>query len=535
MDSERGPMLTDFGLAKLAGDSSTSITAGGGVVGTPHYIAPEVWEGGGTTKQSDIYALGCILCEMLTGEKVFKGETPPAVMMAHFKPLELPNLWPAGVPPGVAQVLRKALANDPADRHATATEIAEELVKLGAGVQTESPPIPGETRQAVQVESSKIVGLATERAGPDVKQIEPESEAISADKTDRQLLEDADSGKADRAGIQVQDIQPEISLGQPQPAAPVSEPQPSGLEQGQYRHRRSCLIGIGVGVFLLVLVIMGMGSVCSVLGNSFNTAFFTPIEVGEAVEENIRIPVPDSARTPNLEIQFGGGDLSIAPGAESMLIEGTTVYNAVQLRPKVIINGNKIHLRPEEDVGFGGLTTEGLENAWDLKLGSTPMKLTLHAGAAQANIELGGLSIADLAITHGASNFNLSFSDPNQIQMDTLQFSGGASSAALISLANANAEKIIFEGGAGDFRLDFGGELQDDVEVTIHGGLGTITVIVPEDMAAEVSTDSGPLANVSATGAWQNDGGKYFIAGEGHKISIEVKIGLGNLQLHTSQ
>jgi serine/threonine-protein kinase len=83
LDSNHGPMLSDFGLAKLIGEAGTSITAGGGVVGTPHYIAPEVWEGQGTTRQSDIYALGCILYEMLIAEKLFPGETPPTVMMAR--------------------------------------------------------------------------------------------------------------------------------------------------------------------------------------------------------------------------------------------------------------------------------------------------------------------------------------------------------------------------------------------------------------------------------------------------------------------
>ena len=78
LDSKHGPMLSDFGLAKLIDEAGTSVTADGSVVGTPHYIAPEVWEGQGTTHQSDIYALGCILYEMLIGEKLFPGETPPS-------------------------------------------------------------------------------------------------------------------------------------------------------------------------------------------------------------------------------------------------------------------------------------------------------------------------------------------------------------------------------------------------------------------------------------------------------------------------
>ena len=140
MDPERGPMLTDFGLAKLAGESSMSMTASGSVVGTPHYIAPEVWEGQGTTAQADIYALGCVLYEMLTGEKVFKGETPPAVMMAHFKPLALPAVWPKGVPAGVAPILKTALASKPANRYANAGKLATDLQALEVTDQEPSPP-----------------------------------------------------------------------------------------------------------------------------------------------------------------------------------------------------------------------------------------------------------------------------------------------------------------------------------------------------------------------------------------------------------
>lgn len=137
LDPERGSMLSDFGLAKLAGESSMSITAGGGFVGTPHYIAPEVWEGQGTTQQSDIYALGCILFEILTGQKLFKGETPPAVMMAHFKSPNLPQAWPDDVPSGIEKILNKALAKRQVDRYTTAGELAEALISL---VKSEQPP-----------------------------------------------------------------------------------------------------------------------------------------------------------------------------------------------------------------------------------------------------------------------------------------------------------------------------------------------------------------------------------------------------------
>jgi LuxR family maltose regulon positive regulatory protein len=145
LDSNHGPMLSDFGLAKLIGEAGTSITAGGGVVGTPHYIAPEVWEGQGTTRQSDVYALGCILYEMLIAEKLFPGETPPTVMMAHFTALALPNTWPEGVPSEVADVLATALAQKPTARYATAGEMAEALATLVKSETITPQPEPAQS------------------------------------------------------------------------------------------------------------------------------------------------------------------------------------------------------------------------------------------------------------------------------------------------------------------------------------------------------------------------------------------------------
>ncbi len=142
IDPERGPLLTDFGLAKLAGESSMSVSATGSVVGSPPYIAPEVWEGQKVTPQVDIYALGCILCEMLTGEKVFKGESAPAVMMAHFKPLSLSCEWSEDTPAGVSEVIKTALANNPADRYTTASEFATALAALAQDEAVQPAPSP---------------------------------------------------------------------------------------------------------------------------------------------------------------------------------------------------------------------------------------------------------------------------------------------------------------------------------------------------------------------------------------------------------
>jgi len=102
---ETGAVLTDFGFARILSDNSMTMTLSGGVVGTPAYIAPEVWDGQEAGPGVDIYALGCILYELVTGQPLFQGKTVPAVMRAHFKPRKFPEQWPEGVPQGLAELL----------------------------------------------------------------------------------------------------------------------------------------------------------------------------------------------------------------------------------------------------------------------------------------------------------------------------------------------------------------------------------------------------------------------------------------------
>jgi formylglycine-generating enzyme required for sulfatase activity/predicted Ser/Thr protein kinase len=149
LDKERGPLLTDFGFARLMGDSSASISLSGGVVGTPAYIAPEVWEEKDITSQTDVYALACVICEMVTGEVLFGGETPAGVMRRHLlEGPRLPETWPEGVPRSLQEVLTKALSRQPGERHKNAGEVVAALREhepegkaQEVGVREIAPPV----------------------------------------------------------------------------------------------------------------------------------------------------------------------------------------------------------------------------------------------------------------------------------------------------------------------------------------------------------------------------------------------------------
>ncbi len=116
IDSQGDCYLSDFGIAKMA-EGTLGLT-GSGVVGTPHYMAPEQGQSLKVDHRADIYAMGIVVYEMVTGRVPFDAETPFAVVLKHLtEPLPLPRALRPDLPEEVERVILKALAKDPADRY----------------------------------------------------------------------------------------------------------------------------------------------------------------------------------------------------------------------------------------------------------------------------------------------------------------------------------------------------------------------------------------------------------------------------------
>src|SRR5919109_4545143 len=123
VDSQGNIFLTDFGIAKLLESASPRLTQTDAIMGTPAYISPEQAQGQPVDQRSDIYSLGIILYEMVTGSVPFVAETPLAVLFKHISdPLPPPSSVKPDVSPAIEQVILKALAKNPEDRFATAAE-----------------------------------------------------------------------------------------------------------------------------------------------------------------------------------------------------------------------------------------------------------------------------------------------------------------------------------------------------------------------------------------------------------------------------
>jgi serine/threonine protein kinase/tetratricopeptide (TPR) repeat protein len=170
LDTKGEAFLTDFGIARIL--SNTQFTATGALIGTPAYMSPEQGQGLGVSPASDVYSLGVMLYEFLTGHVPFDADTPLAIIFKHISdPLPSIRTTRPELPEGLERVVYKALAKDPDDRFQRPGEmmvvLADVLKELSqpeapATPTTIAEPVPGEDIQP-QPESEEIPATVATR------------------------------------------------------------------------------------------------------------------------------------------------------------------------------------------------------------------------------------------------------------------------------------------------------------------------------------------------------------------------------------
>ena len=134
--SERRYKVTDFGISRT---SASQMTEAGSIVGTAQYLSPEQARGAPVDQRSDIYSVGIVLYELLTGKLPFTGETPLEIAMKHLSEIpKPPSALRPEVSPDLDMVVLRALAKDPADRFESAEEMDRELARVASGAAVTS-------------------------------------------------------------------------------------------------------------------------------------------------------------------------------------------------------------------------------------------------------------------------------------------------------------------------------------------------------------------------------------------------------------
>ena len=280
---ERGNcLLTDFGLARMA-EASTKITASGTIMGTPAYMSPEQGAGSTIDHRSDIYSLGIIFYEMVTGRVPYTAETPIAVVFKHIQdPLPSARQLNPNLPESVELLLLKALAKNPEDRYQKAEDFVQAIQK------------------AIPEGISADVILSRESVG-DVVTTEPTNAA---------------------SGLKIREMQSPPSSK----TAPSQDPLESraAIIENPASNRFLIWAAAGIGILVLLGAIAAMGirrlSINNALENTPESNTAAPV-IHTSIPTNSPVPFSSPTTPPSTEITLGG---TFRDDFDGQLAEGWT-------------------------------------------------------------------------------------------------------------------------------------------------------------------------------------------------------------------
>lgn len=193
----------------------------------------------------------------------------------------------------------------------------------------------------------------------------------------------------------------------------------------------------------------------------------------------------------NADIEYGAGQLTIAPAAAGTLYQTDLKYDNNQLTPDVTYSDGTLHfgLKGGHIRGYRG--KGGEMSRLDLRFGpDVPLNLDLKFGAGQATVDLGGLNVASARIATGASAGQLKFSQPTKGTCQDLDLQVGAARMEVAGIGNLSPQSMNVQGGVGDVTLDFSGAWRNDTHAKISMGIGELHMNVPRSVGVRVHKSS---------------------------------------------
>ena len=328
--------VADFGIARLMSKGNTLTKE---ALGSVHYISPEQAKGGRVDNRSDIYSLGVVMYEMMTGRPPYDGESPVAVAIKHINGgAAMPSSLNPNIPGGLEQIIMKSMENNPADRYVSATAMLYDMdefrkeptmlfdyyntsTELDDATKLQSPTPPAPVQEpAPENIAQRVSGRADRTAQKTEKRVRPSKNPSKRSRREEVIVEEESRSKAATVAVAV------------------------------------CAV-----VIVVALVIFGV-----VILNQDVERIQAPDLEGMTVEQvrkthkNITVRVTDSQHSETYE---KGKIISQSPRANASILEGSEITVVVSLgaKPKDLLMENLVDLEQKVAVSF--LTGLGIEES----------------------------------------------------------------------------------------------------------------------------------------------------------------------------
>jgi hypothetical protein len=236
-------------------------------------------------------------------------------------------------------------------------------------------------------------------------------------------------------------------------------------------------------------------------------------------------------------VEFAAGTLHLTSAPTALLYRMALSYDQSRFVPVSRYDASAdalvLGLTP---TGSGGIRVDSkdhLAQEATIQLSSRPdLSLGINIGAADADVDLGGLRLHDLQLATGASRTTVRFSTPNPGRCEVMSLNAGAAEFAAAGLGNSRCRRVLFEGGVGAVALDLTGAWADDAEIAVKIAVGKLALRLPLGVGVRITMDKF-LSSFQPSG-FTHDGKVYLsdnYATAARKLSLNVTSAVGGVEV----
>jgi hypothetical protein len=287
-------------------------------------------------------------------------------------------------------------------------------------------------------------------------------------------------------------------------------------------------------------VFWGTLSLCIILANPLSTPELCAGR--HAIDKITKTIELKGEKHLTVKMEIGAATIDLRRNRTGDILNAEVEYDPDDLRVDIEYDADKeegtLYLQSESR--RKGIDLDKEDHYWNLEFtDKIPISFEIDVGACEAEFDFSGLKIDRLDMDLGASSVDVDFREANPVRMHKMIIDVGASQLTIIGLGNANFDRLSFDGGVGDFTLDFSGELKQPGQVDVDVGLGSLTIRVPEDAGVQINSESSFLSSFSIDkhdfdevedDVYENDN----FGQTDKELIFNVDIGLGSIDIESS-